>query len=192
MEKNYLFTSESESEGHPDKVADQISDAILDEFLAYDPQSKVACETLVTTGHVTVAGEVKSKAYVDLMEVTREVIKSIGYDRSELKFEAESCGVLSALHEQSPDINRGVERDDENEQGAGDQGMMFGYACNETATYMPLPLYLSHILLQELSEIRREGKEMVYTDRQGKTRSYLRPDSKSQVTVEYEIGRAHV
>lgn len=186
MEKNYLFTSESVSEGHPDKVADQISDAILDEFLAYDPQSKVACETLVTTGHVTVAGEVKSKAYVDLMEVTREVIKSIGYDRSELKFEAESCGVLSALHEQSPDINRGVERDDENEQGAGDQGMMFGYACNETATYMPLPLYLSHILLQELSEIRREGKEMVYTDRQGKTRSYLRPDSKSQVTVEYD------
>ncbi len=186
MEKNYLFTSESVSEGHPDKVADQISDAILDEFLAYDPQSKVACETLVTTGHVTVAGEVKSKAYVDLMEVTREVIKSIGYDRSELKFEAESCGVLSALHEQSPDINRGVERDDENEQGAGDQGMMFGYACNETATYMPLPLYLSHILLQELSEIRREGKEMVYTDLQGKTRSYLRPDSKSQVTVEYD------
>ncbi len=186
MTKNYLFTSESVSEGHPDKVADQISDAILDEFLAYDPQSKVACETLVTTGHVTIAGEVKSQAYVDLMETTREVIKSIGYNRSELKFEAESCGVLSALHEQSPDINRGVERAEEDEQGAGDQGMMFGYACNETATYMPLPLYLSHILLQELSQIRREGKDMVYTDANGSTRTYLRPDSKSQVTVEYD------
>ena len=186
MNKNYLFTSESVSEGHPDKVADQISDAVLDEFLAYDPNSKVACETLVTTGHVTVAGEVKSTAYVDLMEVTRDVIKSIGYDRSELKFEAESCGVLSALHEQSADINRGVERESEDEQGAGDQGMMFGYACNETATYMPLPLYLSHILLKELSDIRREGKEMVYTDVNGRERTYLRPDSKSQVTVEYD------
>lgn len=182
---NYLFTSESVSEGHPDKVADQISDAILDEFLAYDPTSKVACETLVTTGHVTVAGEVKSRAYVDLMEVTRDVIKSIGYDRSELKFEAESCGVLSALHEQSPDINRGVEREAEDEQGAGDQGMMFGYACDETVTYMPLPLYLSHEILKELSNIRREGKVMTYTDGTGKERTYLRPDSKSQVTVEY-------
>lgn len=175
MNKNYLFTSESVSEGHPDKVADQISDALLDEFLAYDPRSKVACETLVTTGHVTVAGEVKSKAYVDLMEVTRDVIKSIGYDRSELKFDAESCGVLSALHEQSPDINRGVERADETNQGAGDQGMMFGYACDETDTFMPLPLYMSHELLKELSAIRRDGKQM----------TYLRPDAKSQVTVEY-------
>lgn len=184
-EKNYLFTSESVSEGHPDKVADQISDAILDEFLAYDPQSKVACETLVTTGHVTIAGEVKSKAYVDLMEVTRGVIDRIGYNRSELKFEAESCGVLSALHEQSADINRGVERESEEEQGAGDQGMMFGYACNETASYMPLPLDLSHLLLRELSDIRRSEDAMTYTDRHGRKRTYLRPDSKSQVTVEY-------
>lgn len=174
-EKNYLFTSESVSEGHPDKVADQISDAILDEFLAHDPKSKVACETLVTTGHVTIAGEVKSRAYVDLQEVTRQVIRNIGYDRSELKFEAESCGVLSALHEQSPDINRGVEREEADNQGAGDQGMMFGYACDETENFMPLPLDLSHTLLRELSAIRREGKEM----------TYLRPDSKSQVTVEY-------
>lgn len=184
---NYLFTSESVSEGHPDKVADQISDAILDEFLAYDPSSKVACETLVTTGHVTVAGEVKSNAYVDLMEVTRDVIKTIGYDRSELKFEAESCGVLSALHEQSPDINRGVEREAEEEQGAGDQGMMFGYACDETETLMPLPLYLSHEILKELTKIRREGKAMTYTDSTGVERTYLRPDSKSQVTVEYSL-----
>lgn len=174
-QKNYLFTSESVSEGHPDKVADQISDAILDEFLAHDPNSKVACETLVTTGHVTVAGEVKSNAYVDLQEVTRQVIKNIGYNRSELKFEAESCGVLSALHEQSADINRGVERANAEDQGAGDQGMMFGYACDETSNYMPLPLDLSHLLLRELSAIRREGREM----------TYLRPDSKSQVTVEY-------
>lgn len=178
---NYLFTSESVSEGHPDKVADQISDSILDEFLAYDPQSKVACETLVTTGQVVIAGEVKSKAYIDLMDVTRRVINGIGYDRSELKFDGDACGVLSALHEQSADINRGVERHDkeneeqEEKQGAGDQGMMFGYACDETENYIPLTLDLSHLLLKELSNIRREGKEM----------TYLRPDSKSQVTVEY-------
>lgn len=184
-EKNYLFTSESVSEGHPDKVADQISDAILDEFLARDPQSKVACETLVTTGHVTVAGEVKSRAYVDLMETVRDVIRNIGYNRSELKFEAESCGVLSALHEQSADINRGVERQSAEDQGAGDQGMMFGYACDETDSYMPLPLDLSHRLLLELSNIRRKADAMTYTDEYGVSRSYLRPDSKSQVTVEY-------
>ena len=172
---NYLFTSESVSEGHPDKVADQISDTILDEFLAYDPQSKVACETLVTTGQVVVAGEVKSEAYIDLMDVTRRVINGIGYDRSELKFDGDACGVLSALHEQSADINRGVERENIENQGAGDQGIMFGYACNETANYLPLTLDLSHLLLKELSEIRREGKVM----------TYLRPDSKSQVTVEY-------
>ena len=173
---NYLFTSESVSEGHPDKVADQISDAILDEFLAYDPQSKVACETLVTTGQVVLAGEVKSQAYIDLHEVARRVINRIGYTRSEYKFDGDSCGVFSAIHEQSPDINRGVERADAMNQGAGDQGMMFGYACNETDNYMPLALDLSHLLLRELAVLRREKNEM----------PYLRPDAKSQVTVEYD------
>ena len=172
----YLFTSESVSEGHPDKVADQISDAILDELLAFDPESKVACETMVTTGQVIVAGEVKSKAYVDLQEIARRTIRRIGYTKAEYKFEAESCGVLSAIHEQSPDINRGVEREDPMEQGAGDQGMMFGYATNETENFMPLSLDLSHKILRVLADIRREGKEM----------TYLRPDAKSQVTIEYD------
>ena len=173
---NYLFTSESVSEGHPDKVADQISDAIVDKLLAYDPESKVACETLVTTGQVVIAGEVKSKVYIDLMETARRVINNIGYNKSEYKFDGESCGVLSAIHEQSPDINRGVERESAEMQGAGDQGMMFGYACNETKNYMPLTLDLAHLILRELSAIRREGKAM----------TYLRPDSKSQVTAEYD------
>jgi S-adenosylmethionine synthetase len=171
----YLFTSESVSEGHPDKVADQISDALIDYFLAYDPSSKVACETLVTTGQVVLAGEVKSQAYLDVQDIAREVIRKIGYTKSEYMFEANSCGILSAIHEQSPDINQGVERRKKEEQGAGDQGMMFGYATNETDNYMPLPLELAHLLLRELSTIRKEGRVM----------KYLRPDAKSQVTIEY-------
>jgi S-adenosylmethionine synthetase len=171
----YFFTSESVSEGHPDKVADQISDALIDNFLAQDPESKVACETLVTTGQVVLAGEVKSNAYLDVQDIAREVIRKIGYTRSEYMFEANSCGILSAIHEQSPDINQGVERRKKEDQGAGDQGMMFGYATNETDNYMPLPLSLAHLLLEELAAIRREGKKM----------KYLRPDSKSQVTIEY-------
>ena len=173
---SYLFTSESVSEGHPDKVADQISDAVLDELLAYDPTSKVACETLVTTGQVVVAGEIKTDAYADLQEIVRRTIKRIGYTKAEYKFDADSCGIFSALHEQSADINRGVEREDPMNQGAGDQGMMFGYANNETDSYMPLPLALAHDILQVLADIRREGKVM----------TYLRPDSKSQVTIEYD------
>ena len=155
---NYLFTSESVSEGHPDKVSDQISDALLDEFLAFDPDSKVAIETLVTTGQVVVAGEVKSQAYVDVQEVARRVINKIGYTKGAYRFEGDSCGVLSAIHEQSADINRGVDRENKEDQGAGDQGMMFGYACKDTDNYMPLTLELSHLILQELADIRREGK----------------------------------
>ncbi|MBN2350381.1 MAG: methionine adenosyltransferase [Bacteroidales bacterium] len=172
---SYLFTSESVSEGHPDKVADQISDALLDEFLKQDPNSKVACETLVTTGLVVLSGEVKTSAYVDVQQIARNVIKDIGYTESEYMFEGDSCGVISAIHEQSPDINRGVDRGDEENQGAGDQGMMFGYACRETDNYMPLALELSHTILKELSNIRHEKSVM----------KYLRPDSKSQVTIEY-------
>ena len=180
----YLFTSESVSEGHPDKVAHQISDALIDNFLAYDPNSKVACETLVTTGQVVLAGEVKSKSYLDVQEIARDVIRNIGYTKSEYMFEANSCGILSAIHEQSADINRGVDRDVKkmnfeakaNAQGAGDQGMMFGYASTETDNYMPLALDLAHKILQELSKTRRAGKEM----------KYLRPDAKSQVTIEYD------
>lgn len=171
----YLFTSESVSEGHPDKVADQISDALVDNFLAWDPESKIACETLVTTGQVVLAGEVKCKTYIDVQNIARDVITRIGYTKSEYMFEAKSCGVLSAIHEQSPDINQGVERKKKEDQGAGDQGMMFGYATNETANYMPLALDLAHNLLLQLSAIRREGKQM----------KYLRPDAKSQVTLEY-------
>jgi S-adenosylmethionine synthetase len=180
----YLFTSESVSEGHPDKVADQISDALIDHFLAYDPSSKVACETLVTTGQVVLAGEVKSEAYLDVQDIARNVIKNIGYTKSEYMFEANSCGILSAIHEQSADINRGVDRQVKkagfetlaNAQGAGDQGMMFGYATRETDNYMPLALDLAHKILQELSKTRRAGKEL----------KYLRPDAKSQVTIEYD------
>ena len=172
----FLFTSESVSEGHPDKVSDQISDAILDEFLRHDSNSKVACETLCTTGLVVVSGEVKSSAYVDVQGVARRVIDRIGYNKSEYQFDAASCGILSAIHEQSSDINQGVERDAEEEQGAGDQGIMFGYACNETREYMPATLILSHVILKELAVIRREGETM----------TYLRPDAKSQVTMEYD------
>ncbi|NNF36572.1 MAG: methionine adenosyltransferase [Saprospiraceae bacterium] len=172
----YLFTSESVSEGHPDKVADQISDALVDHFLAFDKDSKVACETMVTTGQVVLAGEVKSKTYLDVQNIAREVIKKIGYTKSEYMFEANSCGVLSAIHEQSPDINQGVDRKKKEEQGAGDQGMMFGYATNETDNFMPLALDLSHKILHILAQIRKEGKKM----------KYLRPDSKSQVTILYD------
>ena len=171
----YLFTSESVSEGHPDKIADQISDALIDNFLAFDPHSKVACETLVTTGQVILAGEVKSNTYIDVQQIARNVIEKIGYTKSDYMFEAKSCGVLSAIHEQSPDINQGVDRGKPEEQGAGDQGMLFGYAVNETENYMPLALDLSHALLRELAALRRENKEI----------TYLRPDAKSQVTLEY-------
>lgn len=172
----YLFTSESVSEGHPDKVSDQISDALLDEFLKHDPNSKVACETLVTTGLTVCAGEVKTTGYVHVDEIARSVIKQIGYTKAEYRFDSASCGVISAIHEQSPDINQGVERKDPESQGAGDQGMMFGFACDEMDNYMPMPIELSHLFLRELAAIRKEGKKM----------KYLRPDSKSQVTIEYD------
>jgi len=173
---SYLFTSESVSEGHPDKVADQISDALLDNFLAWDPESKVACETLVTTGQVVVAGEVKTKTYIDVQTIIRDVINRIGYTKAEYMFDGNSCGIFSAIHEQSPDINQGVVRKKKEDQGAGDQGMMFGYATNETGNYLPLSLDIAHELVYQLAEIRREGKAM----------KYLRPDSKSQVTIEYK------
>ncbi len=172
----YLFTSESVSEGHPDKVADQISDALLDEFLRWDPESKVACETFVTTGLVVCGGEVKTSGWVDVQETARKVIRNIGYTKAEYRFDSESCGVISTIHEQSADINQGVEREKKEDQGAGDQGMMFGYACNEMDNLMPMSIELAHIMLQELAAIRREGKQM----------KYLRPDSKSQVTIEYD------
>ena len=172
---SYLFSSESVSEGHPDKIADQIADAILDQFLAYDPRARVACECVVTTGQVVIMGEVSSSEYIDLPTVARETIKRIGYTKAEYQFDGASCGILSAIHEQSPDINRGVDRGEEEEQGAGDQGMMFGYATNETESYMPVTLYLSHLIMRTLAEIRKEGRLM----------TYLRPDAKCQVTVEY-------
>ena len=171
----YLFTSESVSEGHPDKVADQISDALIDNFLAFDPDSKVACETMVTTGQVILAGEVRSNTYLDVQKIARETINKIGYTKSEYMFDGSSCGVLSAIHEQSEDINRGVDKANKEEQGAGDQGMMFGYATSETDNYMPLALELSHLILKELAVLRREGRDI----------TYLRPDAKSQVTIEY-------
>ena len=174
----YYFTSESVSEGHTDKVCDQISDAVLDEILRYDPTSKVACETLVTTGLVVVAGEIRTNAYVEIQDIARRVIDRIGYNKSEYQFDAQSCGVLSALHGQSNDIFMGVKRKDDENQGAGDQGMMFGFACKETENYMPLTIDLAHLMLIELAKIRREGKKM----------TYLRPDAKSQVTVEYGEG----
>ena len=178
----YLFTSESVSEGHPDKIADQISDALLDQFLRHDPESKVACETFVTTGQVIVGGEVRTTAYIDVQKHVREVINRIGYTKSDYMFDGNSCGILSAIHEQSPDINRGVARIDPENQGAGDQGMMFGYACTETEEFMPLPLALAHLCLIELAKIRREGKEM----------TYLRPDAKSQITVQYDDNKKPV
>jgi len=179
---SYLFTSESVSEGHPDKISDQISDALIDNFLAYDPDSKVACETLVTTGQVILAGEVKSNAYLDVQDIARKVIADIGYTKSAYMFDAQSCGVLSAIHEQSPDINQGVERTNPEEQGAGDQGMMFGYATKETDSFMPLALDLAHKILQELADLRKAGQEM----------TYLRPDAKSQVTIEYDDDNAPI
>lgn len=185
---SYLFTSESVSEGHPDKVADQISDTLLDEFLARDPESHVAIETLCTTGQVVVAGEVSSSAYVDIHSSVRDLIKEIGYNRGAYRFDGDSLGILSAIHEQSCDINRGVSRGDRMSQGAGDQGMMFGYAVDETSNYMPLTLDLSHLILRELADIRRNGQEMSYY-RKGKLKTYLRPDAKSQVTVEYDDNR---
>lgn len=181
---SYLFTSESVSEGHPDKVCDQISDSLLDEFLARDPQSRVAIESLVTTGQVVIAGEVSSKSYIDIHGVVRKLLCDIGYNRGAYRFDGDSCGILSTIHEQSGDIGRGVDSDEQKEQGAGDQGMMFGYAVDETDNYMPLTLDLAHLIMRELAEIRREGKEMTYY-RKGRLTSYLRPDAKSQVTVEY-------